>query len=112
MYRAQIVFFCLYSLIFTMDAFVYYRVPMHHVAAAQACVQALQQLLRPTCRVPMRLMRRADAADDEQTWMEIHREVPADFAATLQAATVASGLLEWITGARRCEYFVDIAPCA
>ncbi len=95
-----------------MDLYVYYRVRIADAAQLQPQVRAMQRELAQGFGVQCALKRRVDTKDEQQTWMEIYRDVPEGFLAALTEAADASPALALIDGERHVETFVDLAPCA
>jgi len=97
------------------ELFIYYRIPVAQAPAAQAAVLAFQARLRQ--RHPglaTRLLRRPQAQDQHQTWMEIYsldrstspNGITPSLAAEIEAE--ARSLAGLIAGDRHVEVFV---PC-
>ena len=95
------------------ELFVYYRVRLADAAALSRAAQTMQAQLR--ARHPeliVRLMRRPDAEDGHQTWMESYAADPArapqGIGAELQAAidAAATALQPWLAGPRHTEVFI------
>ena len=103
-----------------MDFYTYYQVQLHHAAAVQACVNAMQVTLRENFGIRAGLKCRPTSGENSepgmQTWMEVYLAVPADdsdtFSAALDRAAQQSGLAAMIDGQRHTERFMDICPCA
>jgi hypothetical protein len=98
------------------ELFIYYRIPVAQAQAAHAAVLAFQARLRQ--RHPgltTRFLRRPDAQDQHQTWMEIYSFdsaiSPSGITASLQGEIEfeASALAGLTAGGRHVEVFV---PCA
>ena len=98
------------------ELFVYYRVAADHAAQAGAAALAMQaQLQRVHPQLRMRLLRRPEAVDGQQTWMETYATdasatpegIDAQLQAAIEAAAVA--LQPWIAGPRHTEVFVACA---
>jgi chromosome condensin MukBEF complex kleisin-like MukF subunit len=94
------------------ELFIYYRAPASQAEALTDAVRRMQQQL--SAQYPgldARLLRRADAADGDTTWMETYRlPADADPAALIDAiAAAAQSLQLWIAGPRHVEHFL---PCA
>ena len=82
-----------------MALYVYYRVPEADAAEALAAFRAA----RGASDEP-RLMRRPDAAQGLQTWMEVY-----DSAAGEAEARIAAAMAVWVSGERHREHFVPLA---
>jgi len=99
------------------ELFIYYRIPVTNAAAARSQVDAFQARLRDRHRgLVTRLMRRPDANNNQQTWMETYSferstQHSGGVTPALQAEieTEAQGLAELIDGERHAEVFI---PCA
>lgn len=98
------------------ELFIYYRVAENlavDAAAAALAMQAQLQLAHP--HLHMRLLRRPEAVDGQQTWMETYAVdisvAPEGIDVRLQTAieSAAIALQPWIAGLRHTEVFV---PCA
>lgn len=95
-----------------MDLYIYYKVRDADAAALHSAVAAMQAQLAAQFAVTSELKRRPESAEGVQTWMEIYRAAPGDFAVPLAAAVDGAGLARWIVGARHVETFMDVVPCA
>ncbi len=82
-----------------MALYVYYRVPEADAAEALAAFRAA----RGASDEP-RLMRRPDATQGLQTWMEVY-----DSAAGEAEARIAAAMAVWVSGERHREHFVPLA---
>ncbi len=99
-----------------LELFIYYRLDVADAPAARAAVTAFQAGLQ--ARYPWlktRLLRRPNATDGQETWMETYASDPAlnssgitpDVA--LQIELSAAVLEPWLRGARHSEFFVACA---
>lgn len=95
-----------------MDLYIYYKVGESDASALYTAVAPMQAQLAAQFAVTSELKRRPQASEGVQTWMEIYRAVPGNFAATLGEAVQQAGLARWIVGTRHVEAFVDVVPCA
>jgi hypothetical protein len=95
-----------------MDLYIYYKVRDADASALLPRVRQLQRSLAERHAVATGLKRRPETRDGRQTWMEIYRDVPADFVAALADASEQAGIAALIDGGRHTETFVDIAQCA
>jgi len=91
------------------ELFVYYRVRPEHLGQARAAVSTMQSELR--LRFPglqARLLRRPQASDGCQTWMETYacepQGVTAEIGAAIEAGSAWAAAL--VDGARHVEEFV------
>ncbi|HEY2925927.1 DUF4936 family protein [Piscinibacter sp.] len=99
------------------ELFIYYRIPVTNAAAARMRVDAFQARLRDRHRgLVTRLMRRPDATNNQQTWMETYsferpRQPGDGVTPALQAEieTEALCLAGLVDGERHAEVFI---PCA
>ena len=98
------------------ELFVYYRVRAADAAAAQAAVQRFQAQLRAQHpQLITRLLRRPDAIDGRQTWMETYATDPqhdrVGIDARLQDAIEAGArvLTPLLDGPRHTEVFIACA---
>ena len=100
------------------ELFIYYRIPVTNAAAARTRVDAFQARLRDRHHgLVTRLLRRPDATNNQQTWMEAYSferppMQPCDgVTPALQAEieTEALCLAGLIDGERHAEVFI---PCA
>ena len=98
------------------ELFVYYRVTTEQAAQALVVALAMQaRLQRAQPPLRMRLLRRPEAVDGQQTWMETYATdaaaAPEGIDARLQAIieTAAVVLQPWIAGARHTEVFISCA---
>jgi hypothetical protein len=98
------------------ELFIYYRLDPLDAPAAQRAVTAFQGDLR--ARYPWlraRLLRRPQATDGQETWMETYSADPAmnSTGVTLEVATqiehVAAVLAPFLRGARHTEVFLACA---
>jgi hypothetical protein len=94
------------------DLYIYYRVPEAHAAQLAPRVLAMQAQLAVEHGVAGQLKRRPEAADGQQTWMEIYPATGAGFDAALAAAVHDAALIALIAGQRHTEVFTDISTCA
>ena len=95
-----------------MDLYIYYRALTCNMAALHQQVLTMQAQLTQQTQVVAELKRRAQAEHGRHTWMEVYRDVPADFTARLNACAAACELERLIDGARHTEQFLDCASCA
>lgn len=94
-----------------MDCYIYYRAP----AALQREVLQQATLLQAglaAAGLAAELKRRPQAKDDVHTWMEVYKDIPADFGTMLEQALQQTTLTALIQGERHFEYFVDAQACA
>ena len=98
------------------ELFVYYRVAAEQAEQAVTAALAMQaELLQSHPQLRMRLLRRPEAVEGQQTWMEIYAAdaaaAPEGIDARLQAAIESASLAlqPWIDGPRHTEVFM---PCA
>ena len=98
------------------ELFAYYRVRRSDAPALQAAVAAFQtQLIARYPFLRTRLLRRADEANGEQTWMENYATdsllAPSGVSEAMQAEIecCAVALAQWIRGTRHIEVFLDCA---
>ena len=96
------------------ELYVYYRVPEAAAAAAQRDIEALQaELRRVHAGLDARLLRRPDASNGLQTWMEIYARPthPRGVDEALQAAIEARAEAHrrHLEGPRHVEVFIDLA---
>ena len=94
------------------DLFIYYRVPVEHVAKMQKRVVSMQAALHEQWPVATALKRRPELKDGCETWMEIYGQIPEDFPTALESAVRDAALLTLTEGGRHIETFIDITPCA
>lgn len=98
------------------ELFIYYRLDVADAPAAQAAVTVFQTGLR--ARHPWlkaRLLRRPNATDGQETWMETYAADPAlnstgitpTIAAQIEQA--AAALAPWLRGVRHTEVFLACA---
>jgi hypothetical protein len=92
-----------------MDLYIYYKVPEATAQALLPLVRQLQRSLAERHGVAVALKRRPETSDGRQTWMEIYRDAPSDFAASLARALESTGIPALIDGPRHTETFVDVA---
>ena len=94
------------------ELFIYYRLDVADAPAAQAAVAVFQAgLLARYPWLRTRLLRRPNATDGQETWMETYAADPAlnrtgitpDIAAQIELA--AAVLAPWLRGARHTEVF-------
>jgi hypothetical protein len=93
-----------------MDCYIYYRVACADEALVVREFGKLKAHL-PSTLQPV-LQRRPDSQDGQYTWMEVYRQVPADFSALQSAALMQTDLPNCIHGERHHEYFMEVAICA
>ena len=95
-----------------LELFIYYRLDVVDTPAAQAAVAVFQAgLLARYPWLRARLLRRPNATDGQETWMETYAADPAlnrtgitpDIAAQIELA--AAVLAPWLRGARHTEVF-------
>ncbi|MBR7798583.1 DUF4936 family protein [Undibacterium fentianense] len=97
-----------------MDCYIYYKAPEASSRQVQVCVQRLFRYLldhhavmnNAPLQMPI-LQRRPESEHGVQTWMEVYRNIPENFAHLAQDAAIASGIIEFLVGDRRLEYFID-----
>jgi hypothetical protein len=94
-----------------MDCYIYYKTAAEHEAQVIAAVALLQNRLFTTLALKMRLQRRPEITGDCLTWMEVYRDIPADFQAQLAALLHANPLHALLQGERHAEYFEDAQLC-
>ena len=95
-----------------MDCYIYYRAASRHQQqVATLAGELLLQLAQKTGAVT-ELKRRPETENDMQTWMEVYRNIPADFETQMEAAFQQTAMVSLIDGKRHLEYFMDVAPCA
>lgn len=82
-----------------MALYVYYQVREADAAAALAAFRAA----RGASAAPQ-LLRRPDAAQGLQTWMEVYDRAPTE-----AEPYIAAAMAPWISGARHLEHFVPLA---
>jgi hypothetical protein len=92
------------------DLYVYYKVPTASTAQLLPQVRRLQQSLATRHGVSVALKRRPDASDGIETWMEVYGGADPVLVPLVQAGTDTINAM--LASPRRCEVFVDIAPCA
>jgi Domain of unknown function (DUF4936) len=98
------------------ELFIYYRLDVADAPAAQAAVAVFQAGLR--ARYPWlraRLLRRPNAIDGRETWMETYAADPAlnstgiTPAVTAEIELAAAVLAPWLRGQRHTEVFLACA---
>ncbi len=94
------------------DLYIYYRVREEHAGALAPRVRAMQAALLASHGVAGRLLRRPDASDGLQTWMEVYPASGSGFEAALALALSDAALPDLIDGQRHLEVFTDISTCA
>ncbi len=103
------------------ELFIYYRVTEAHAAPARAAAVAMQaRLTQAHPQLLMRLLRRAETVDDNQTWMETYATDPAhtqgaagiDSALQSSIQAAALDLQPWLASPRHVEVFEAFTPCA
>jgi hypothetical protein len=95
-----------------MDCYIYYKTTAEHEPQVIACTKLLQQAVADTMGLRMRLQRRPESSAGLLTWMEIYRDIPADFHFRLTSLTNQHKLISLISGERHAEYFMDAFVCA
>ncbi|QJQ04606.1 DUF4936 family protein [Undibacterium piscinae] len=95
-----------------MDCYIYYKTTAEHESQVIACTKLLQQAVAETMGLQMRLQRRPEAGAGLLTWMEIYRDIPADFHSSLTKLINQHKLISLISGERHAEYFMDALVCA
>lgn len=97
-----------------MDCYIYYKANVENARQIQVCVKRLQQYVVDNlwassdfAMAAPQLQRRPEASDGIHTWMEVYKNVPAQFERIARDAAIASGILEHVVGERRLEYFID-----
>lgn len=97
-----------------MDCYIYYKANVQYARQVQVSAQRLQHYVVENlwassdfAMTPPLLQRRPEATDGVHTWMEVYKDIPAQFEQVVSDAAVASGILEYIIGDRRIEYFMD-----
>ena len=97
------------------EIFIYYRLEARNAAPAEAVVTGFQASLR--ARFPglaTRLLRRPEAADGVQTWMETYAADPLQHPDGVSAAMeetieqAAEPLRQWLVGPRHAESFIAV----
>ncbi|WP_295762186.1 DUF4936 family protein [Undibacterium sp.] len=94
-----------------MDCYIYYKTAAVHEAQVIAAVALLQNKLLTTLGLKMRLQRRPEITGDCLTWMEVYRDIPADFHGQLAPLLHANPLQALLQGERHAEYFEDAQLC-
>ena len=95
------------------ELYVYYRVRTADAAAARRDIEALQEGLRAThAGLEARLLRRPQASDGLETWMEVYAR-PSDAAGVSEALQAdiearAAGCRTHLEGPRHVEVFVTV----
>ena len=98
------------------ELFIYYRLDVADAPAAQAAVAVFQAIL--SARYPWlraRLLRRPNATDGQETWMETYAADPALNSTgitpevTAQIELAAAALAPWLRGVRHTELFLACA---
>ncbi len=98
------------------ELFIYYRLDVADAPAAQAAVAVFQASL--SARYPWlraRLLRRPNATDGQETWMETYAADPAlnstgiTPAIAAQIKLAAAVLAPWLRGVRHTELFLACA---
>jgi len=97
------------------ELFVYYRVPEAKAVAAQRGIEALQAELRAAhAGLEARLLRRPEASNGVQTWMEIYRRpghaLGIDEVLQTDIEARAARHAPHFEGVRHVEVFVGMAP--
>lgn len=97
-----------------MDCYIYYKASVQNARQVQVSAQRLQHYVVENlwassdfAMTPPLLQRRPEASDGVHTWMEVYKDIPAQFEQVVSDAAVASGILDYIVGDRRIEYFMD-----
>ena len=75
-------------------------------------IAAMQAALADSHGVQGRLMRRPEAPDGVQTWMEVYEATGTGFDAALATAVEQAAVSGLIEGKRHIEVFTEISPCA
>ena len=96
------------------ELFIYYRIPAAQAAAAHDMVQAMQMRLRRMHPgLTARLLRRPEAQNGQQTWMETYAMDgdPAGVTPQIEATIAAEAcvLAPLLAGGRHTEVFVACA---
>jgi hypothetical protein len=95
-----------------LDCYIYFKTAQEHAPAVLAQVTKIQKILIEQLNIRMQLQRRPEAMDGLYTWMEVYRQIPSDFEASLSAIVNQSSLMPLIQGERHAEYFMDAISCA
>jgi hypothetical protein len=97
-----------------MDCYIYYKAKVENARHVQVCVKRLQQYVVDNlwassdfAMTAPQLQRRPEEIDGVHTWMEVYKDVPAQFERIAKDAAIASGILDHVVGERRLEYFID-----
>ena len=97
-----------------MDCYIYYKAKVENARQIQVCANRLQHYVVENlwassdfAMIAPQLQRRPEALDGVHTWMEVYKNVPAQFEQIVRDAAIASGILELVIGERRLEYFID-----
>jgi hypothetical protein len=94
------------------DLYIYYRVRDEHASILAPRMRAMQAGLLARHGVAGRLLRRPDASDGVQTWMEVYPDAASGFEAALALAVGDADVSAFIDGQRHIEVFTDISTCA
>lgn len=99
-----------------MDCYIYYKAQVDQARQVQVCVKRLQNYVVENlwassdfAMSPPQLQRRPETHEGLHTWMEIYRDVPAQFEQIVRDATIASGIVDHVVGERRLEFFINDA---
>jgi len=103
------------------ELFIYYRVAAAHADPARTAAIAMQARLKQAHpQLLMRLLRRTETVEGNQTWMESYAtdaacaEGEAGISIALQASieVAALDLQPWLASPRHIEVFEAFLPCA
>ena len=95
-----------------MDCYVYFKAAVADEQRVILQASAVLQNVRAACGVDGTLQRRPEAVQEMHTWMEVYRQVPANFSVLLYNACAATALQTLIAGERHEEFFMDVNVCA
>ena len=103
------------------ELYIYYRVAEAHAVPARAAAIAMQADLRQAHpQLLMRLLRRPNTVDGQQTWMETYAADATEdtlaegIDAAMQTAIEHAALVlqPWLASPRHIEVFEVFSPCA
>ncbi len=91
-----------------LSLYVYYRVPTAQSHATRERIVAMQAKLGTRAR----LLRRPEAVDGLETWMEVYEDVDPGFEARLASVYAAAAIDPTMIDRRHVERFVAFDRCA
>ena len=95
-----------------MNCYVYFKAKVENENAIMHAEHVLHSHLQLKYRLDMSLQRRPEPENALHTWMEVYKDIPANFEEVLANAVQQTTLSDLQYSERHVEYFLNVEACA